>query len=338
MIDRYRLCQVGCWSAHLANKFSYRISVNLLKKIISVCSSKIGDCLDTVINGNLGGTVENKDWIILPKSSFSKSFWSHKNRMQHTFACVIALLLLIGGVEVNPGSTVAEISKRLDEFIHSYQAERDQLLLSIPTLSSRLDEHIKDISALVINMNTEITKQEARLLALESSLLMKTKSPCEVQESNVIQNHQSNHGNQASVVYNNLVERMIKNVLEKEKRKCNVVIFNMPDSNSFVDDKQNLSKLTFDLNLDENVIESISRIGRLSTNRHRPLKLQLRNERCASLYLEAAKQLRYMKVNWPKIGISPDRSPDEVKSHQTIMKELRHQKKKIHALFLNDNF
>ena len=76
---------------------------------------------------------------------------------------------------------------------------------------------------------------------------------------------------------------MIKNVLEKEKRKCNVVIFNMPDSNSFVDDKQNLSKLTFDLNLDENVIESISRIGGLSTNRHRPLKLQLRNERCASL-------------------------------------------------------
>ena len=100
----------------------------------------------------------------------------------------------------------------------------------------------------------------------------------------------------------------------------------MPDSNSFVDDKQNLSKLTFDLNLDENVTESISRIGRLSTNRHRPLKLQLRNERCASLYLEAAKQLRYMKVDWPKIGIYPDRSPDEVKSHQTMMKELRHRR------------
>ena len=160
--------------------------------------------------------------------------------------CVIALFLLIGGVEVNPGPTFAEVSKRLDEFIHPYQAERDQLLLSIPALSSRLDEHIKDISALVININTEITKQEVRLLVLESSLLIKAKSPCEVQETNVIQNHQSNHGNQTSVVCNNSVERIIKNVLDNEKRKCNVVIFNMPDSNSFVGDKHNLSKLTFD--------------------------------------------------------------------------------------------
>ena len=75
--------KVGCWTARLANKFSNRIYVNLLKKITSVCSSKIGDCVNTVINGNLGGTVKSKDWIILPKSSFSKS---HKNRMQHTLA------------------------------------------------------------------------------------------------------------------------------------------------------------------------------------------------------------------------------------------------------------
>ena len=90
------------------------------------------------------------------KVVFQNHFGHTKTGCNIRLLCVIALLLLIGGVEVNPGPTVAEISKRLDEFIHSYQAERDQLLLSIPTLSSRLDEHIKDISALVINMNTSL--------------------------------------------------------------------------------------------------------------------------------------------------------------------------------------
>ena len=98
-------------------------------------------------------------------------------------------------------------------------------------------------------------------MALESSLLVRAKSSREVKNTNVIQNQQNNHGNKTSVVYNNLdlsVKRLIKNVNDKEKRKSNVLIFNILDFNSFNDDKHSLSNLTFDLT--ENEIVSISRL------------------------------------------------------------------------------
>ena len=159
-------------------------------------------------------------------------------------------------------------------------------------------------------------------MALESSLLVRAKSSREVKEANVIQNQQNNHGNKTSVVYNNLdssVKRLIKNVNDKAKRKSNVVIFIILDFNSFNDDKHSLSNLTFDLT--ENEIVSISR---LPSNSHRPLKLQLRNKRCDSNYLEAAKQPRLMKFAWPKIGVSSDQSPYKVRSHQIVTKQLKH--------------
>ena len=36
--------------------------------------------------------------------------------------CIISMLLLIGGIELNPGPTVAELAKKLDDFIASYHA------------------------------------------------------------------------------------------------------------------------------------------------------------------------------------------------------------------------
>ena len=86
-------------------------------------------------------------------------------------ACVIAALFLIGGVELNPGPTVAELAKRLEEFISLYNTTLNEILLSVPALSSHLDEFVKDMSSLVNNMNELMKKQEIRLSALELSSL-----------------------------------------------------------------------------------------------------------------------------------------------------------------------
>ena len=64
------------------------------------------------------------------------------------------MFLLIYEIKLSPRPTATEISKRLDKFIDSYQAVCDQLHLAVPALSSRPDEHIKDISALVITVNS----------------------------------------------------------------------------------------------------------------------------------------------------------------------------------------
>ena len=53
------------------------------------------------------------------------------------------------------------------------------------------------------------------------------------------------------------IERAVKNIIDKDKHKCNIIIFIMLDTSSFRSDKQNLSQLMYNLKLDENMIESI---------------------------------------------------------------------------------
>ena len=233
--------------------------------------------------------------------------------------CVIAMLLFIGCVELNPGPTVAEVSKRLDDFIAKYQAERDKLMASVPSFSTRLDDLRIEITTLVNNMNTAISLLESRLCALEAS-----EFPFEAIPTN--EKHDDKHGNQPNIDHNlstSSIERVVRNVIDKDKRKHNVIIFNMPDSDSFRNDKRNLSKLMYDLDLDENMVESIGRIGQFSAAKPRPLRLQLGYEWCTSMFLDAAYLLKSMKRRWPNLGISPDRSPDDIKIHQNLMKEFR---------------
>ena len=76
-----------------------------------------------------------KNWIVLPKMLFhSNSNRTTTGCSQHLL-CIIAVILLIGRVEPNSAPTVIEVSKRLDDFVISYQAVRDQFLLSVPDLS-----------------------------------------------------------------------------------------------------------------------------------------------------------------------------------------------------------
>ena len=115
---------------------------------------------------------------------------------------------------------------------------------------------------------------------------------------------------------------MVKKVLDKDRRKCNIIIFNLADTNSFYDDKRNLGELMRDLKLNESMIESISRIGRPSA-KTRPLRIQMCSEMCRNMFLDAAYLLKFMKQKWPKLGISPDRVPKEIDSHRKFMLDFR---------------
>ena len=93
-----------------------------------------------------------------------------------------------------------------------------------------------------------------------------------------------NFGNKASTIK--------FDVLDKNKRNCNFIVFNMPDTDLFNNDKRNLSQLMYELDLNECIIESISRFGCYSLKKPRPLKLQLASEGCVSCFLDAAKLLK----------------------------------------------
>ena len=171
------------------------------------------------------------------------------------------------------------------------------------------------MTALVNNMTTEIAMHEICFGALERLIL-----PCEESVKNV---QNSNYGNKASTIeLHTSVKRLVNIILDKNKRKCTVIVFNMPDIDSFNDDKRNLSQLMCELDLNESMNESISRLERYSSKRPRPLKLQLTSERCVFCFLDAAKLLKYMETTWPKFAISPTRTQGKSKSQQDIMNEL----------------
>ena len=260
--------------------------------------------------------------------NFNRSTSSGCNKF---LVCIIAVLLLIGGVEPNPGPTVAELAKKLDDFIISYQTVRDQLL---PDLSSRLDAVVKELSDLMNNTNEAFKQQNLRLLALEKSVKEKNapanSSLCIDQNNGlgpslgnrVTTTETSSSNNISSHDSVSSIERVVNNVLEKNKRKRNIMIFNLPDTDSFFDDKSALCDLLYDLELSDNMIESIERIGRLSTN-DRPLKVQLYSEQCRNEFLNAAYRLKALTRKWPKLGIAPDRTPNEVETHRKLIKEFR---------------
>ena len=52
----------------------------------------------------------------------------------------------------------------------------------------------------------------------------------------------------------------------------------------------------YDLELDENMIESISRIGRRSA-KDRPLRVQLSSKKCCNIVLDSAGLLKWLKMN-----------------------------------------
>ena len=256
--------------------------------------------------------------------------------------CIISMLLLIGGIELNPGPTVAELAKKLDDFIASYQIMREQIQLSVPTLASKLDQIVKELSTVISNTDEAFKLHNLRLCALEQKLT-------DVVTSNQVDEHEvRNQGN--SIAHSSSfiaqdtsnqysissIEKVVKNVLDKNKRKCNVIIFNFPDFDSFDNDKNYLSDLMYDLELDESMVESITRIGRLSS-KPRPLRVQLSSEWCKNIFLDSAYKLKTMKRNWPNVGISPDRTQTELDLHRKLMQEFRLRRNQGEKIRIEDN-
>ena len=83
------------------------------------------------------------------------------------------MLLLVGGVELNPGPTVAELAKKFEEFIASYQSMCDQFHTTVPALSNKLDQVFAELSTIIYSKNEALKQQNIRIIALEQTLSIK---------------------------------------------------------------------------------------------------------------------------------------------------------------------
>ena len=85
-------------------------------------------------------------------------------------ACIIAVLLFVGDVELNPGPTVAELAKKSEEFFESYQSMCDQFQTTEPALSNKLDQVFVELSTIINSTNVALKQKNMRIIALEQTL------------------------------------------------------------------------------------------------------------------------------------------------------------------------
>ena len=234
-------------------------------------------------------------------------------------SCVIALLLLCAGIEPNPGPTVAELARKLDEFIAAYDVTYDQLHLSIPALAIRLDEEIKNLRSLLSTVDATLLQLGARISTIESRAPQpKGEIPAVVNNAQSPRNRSVTNSGEYSP---QSIENLVNSALDKDKRKCNIIIFNLSDTDSFQDDKYKLSRLFRDLRLHDSCIQSITRFGR--SNRDRPLKVTLSSKWHRDCLLDSAFRLASIRSKWPKLSIAPDRTYEEMSAHRQLVLELR---------------
>ena len=76
----------------------------------------------------------------------------------------------------------------------------------------------------------------------------------------------------------------------------------------------------YDLGMQEDMIQTIERTDRQSA-KDRPLRIKLNSEWSQDMLLDAAYQLKMMKRKLPKVGISPDRTFEEMSAHRSLIQE-----------------
>jgi hypothetical protein len=110
------------------------------------------------------------------------------------------------------------------------------------------------------------------------------------------------------------VQDEIAEALEKERRKANLVIFNIAAvATSDFDAMKSLIK-----DLTDDAAPSFS-CNRLGSGPNKPLLVQFQNEKDKHFILKNAHKLRQLSTKWPKVSIAPDRT----KREQAAFKQLR---------------
>ena len=143
-------------------------------------------------------------------------------------------------------------------------------------------------------------------------------------------------------IHTNLKE-LLDDQTEKDNKKNNLIIFNLPESEGKDDGKsaesEDLDKVKEILNfIDKDIItpeadlneKSISRIGNTKSkdiSRPRPVKIEFPNQRPKNKAMRNARSLKDFNVYPKKIGISKDKSEVEMKKDRTLRWKLTQKRK-----------
>lgn len=183
-----------------------------------------------------------------------------------------------------------------------------------------------DIKTLLINMKQEFCN---KFIALEEKIKnisqddindLKTSLAALQQDMNGIKNFNSSSINETVII-----ENVIQEITDREKRRYNVMLFNVIEASSHEETMEQ------DKILLKNILETagytatlnirINRIGKSISNKARPLKVTLEKTDQVTDVLRKAKEIK-IALNMGNISLSADRTPRQVEYYRQVKKSL----------------
>jgi hypothetical protein len=113
----------------------------------------------------------------------------------------------------------------------------------------------------------------------------------------------------------------IAEALEQEKRKKNVIIYNLTSSND--SDTSRVESLLVHVTGNPPPALSCRRLGKIIAGKTRPVLVEFSHESDVRYVLRQAHHLKNMQTEWPHVSIAPDRTKKQQEAYRQLRSELR---------------
>ena len=167
---------------------------------------------------------------------------------------------------------------------------------------------------------------EEKIKDLSSKIqhLLSNQSGMSMEVDTVTQSLQSPQTN-AGTVLNMVASSIADELADRERRKNNLIIYNLPEKSDHELDKKLFAELCKTIFSDEFAVSKIFRLGKRNENKIRPLLVVLKNEMDKSFLLANSAKLR-QHDSCKTVYFSPDRTKFERLKYKKLVEELKQRK------------
>jgi len=218
------------------------------------------------------------------------------------------------------------IQKLMDTFEH-IDARLDEK--TDATVTAQIDVRIKSVEERLIQMENRMTSKENRLEEKVDAINKKVEETASNQKSVPVV---TLHEDISNAVRDQLMEDKEEED-EVEKRKTNVIVFGIAESESAESDDKieedtcQIAAMCHEIKCDEVKVAKVTRLGRKPegpNNRPRPIKLVMETEEYQKKLLREAKNLKLRKEGgWDKVYVQPDLTPKQQEKRRVVWNELK---------------
>jgi len=131
----------------------------------------------------------------------------------------------------------------------------------------------------------------------------------------------------AGTVLNTTASSIADELADRERRKNNLIIYNLPEKSDREADKKLFAELCKTTFSEEFAVSKILRLGKKNDNKNRPLLVVLKHETDKSFLLSNSARLRQHDSS-KTVYFSPDRTKFERLKYKNLVEELKQRKAK----------